>query len=266
MDVDGKQTEKKTGTAPAKTTGKQTGNAPAVQMDDTIGAFFIKHKDQIARAVPKHVTPDRLARISQTAIRMNPKLGLCNFPSLLASVMISAQLGVELNTPLGEAYLIPYGKEAQFQMGYKGLLKLAHNCGQYRQITTNAVDEADEFFYEYGLNPILKHIPADKPSGNIVKYYAVYHLTNGGYDFKVWSHARAEKHGKDYSKSYSNGPWKTNFDQMAQKSVLIDLLRMAPKSIELARATAADNQMFTVNPNDPDLNIDAIETEYQVEE
>ena len=259
MNVDG--TEKLNGKPPAKTQAK-----PPAKMEDTIGAFFVKHKDQIARAVPKHVTPDRLARISQTAIRMNPKLGLCNFQSLLASIMISAQLGVELNTPLGEAYLIPYGKEAQFQMGYKGLLKLAHNCGQYKQITTNAVDEADEFSYAYGLNPDLKHIPADKPSGKIIKYYAIYHLTNGGFDFKVWSHEKAEAHGKAYSKSYSNGPWKTNFDQMAMKSVLIDLLRMAPKSIELAKATASDNQMFTVNPNDPELHIDAIETEYQVEE
>lgn len=263
MDVNGNETHgnPKKGTAPAKTEGK-----PPAKHEDTIGALIAQLKPQIEKALPKHVTPDRIARVALTAVRMNPKLGLCNSTSLLASIMVSAQLGLEINSPLGEAYLIPYKTEAQFQMGYKGLLKLAHNCGQYKQITTNAVDEADEFSYAYGLNPDLKHIPADKPSGSIVKYYAVYHLTNGGFDFKVWSHEKAEAHGKQYSKSYSNGPWKTNFDQMAMKSVLIDLLRMAPKSIELAHATASDNQMFTVNPNDPELNIDALQTDYEVEE
>ena len=262
MNVDGSE-EKKAAPAKAK---------PPVKHEDSIGALIEKLKPQIAKALPKHVTPDRIARVALTAVRVNPKLGMCNATSLLGSIMVSAQLGLEINSPLGEAYLIPYldkkrnTTEAQFQIGYKGLLKLAHNCGQYKQITTNAVDEADEFSYAYGLVPELKHIPADKPTGNIVKYYAVYHLTNGGFDFKVWSHNKAEAHGKQYSKSYSNGPWKTNFDQMAMKSVLIDLLRMAPKSIELARATVSDNQMFTVNPNDPDLNLDVVETDYEVGE
>lgn len=256
MNVSG---EEKKETAPAKT-------KPPVKHEDTIGNLINKLKPQLQKALPKHVTAERLARVALTAVRVNPKLGLCNQASLLGAIMTSASLGLEPNTPLGEAYLIPYKAEAQFQLGYKGLLKLAHNSGQYKQITANAVDEADEFSYSYGLNPDLKHIPADKPSGNIVRYYAVYHLVNGGFDFKVWSRDKAEAHGKQYSKSYSSGPWKTNFDQMAMKSVLIELLKMAPKSIELSNAVASDNMTFNVNQNDPDLNIDTVQTDFEVED
>ena len=253
MNVNGEKEEKK------EVAKKQ----PAKQ--DSIGALIEKLKPQLAKALPKHVTPDRLARVALTAIRNNPKLQQADPMSLMGAIMTSASLGVELNTPLGEAYLIPYKREAQFQLGYKGVLKLAHNSGQYKQITAHAVDEADEFSYRYGLHPDLQHLPSDDPTGNIVKYYAVYHLVNGGFDFKVWSYKKAEAHGKKYSKSFNSGPWQTNFDQMAMKSVLLELLKTAPKSIELSGAMASDNQSFTVNPEDPDLNIDSIQTDFEVE-
>lgn len=93
----------------------------------------------------------------------------------------------------------------------------------------------------------------------------MYHLVNGGFDFKVWSRKKAEAHGKRYSKSYSSGPWQTNFDQMAMKSVLIEVLKTAPKSVEIATALTSDNTAHTINPNDPELNLDAVEIDYEVE-
>lgn len=228
-----------------------------------------KLKPQMERALPKHVTAERMARMALTAVRSNIKLQQAEAVSLLGSIMTAAQLGLEPNTPLGQCYIIPYnnkGKmQAQFQMGYKGLVELAYRSGQYRQISAEKVDAADNFSYSYGLNPNLHHVPAAKFSGTVVYYYAVYHLANGGHAFKVWSKEQAEAHGKRYSKSYTNGPWQTNFDQMAMKSVLIDLLRIAPKSVELATAISRENMTVNVNPNDPDLNID-LEGEFEVQE
>lgn len=238
--------------------------APAKQ--DTVGALIERMTPQLEKALPKHVTPDRMARVALTAIRQNSKLQAADPMSLIASVMVAAQLGLEPNTPLGQCYIIPYKDQASFQIGYKGILDLAHRSGQYKRIDAYAVDEADEFSYRYGLTPDLTHIPARTPSGRTVYYYAVYELTNGGQGFRVWSREQVEAHAKKYSQAYRAGkqdsPWYTAFDQMAKKTVLIDLLRYSPKSIEvqgmsLPDAVAYDGATLKMRPDDPDLNIQA---------
>jgi recombination protein RecT len=256
----------------AATTPQSTPNAPAKAASkapvDSIGSMIEKLKPQLAKALPQHVTPERLARVALTAVRNNPRLAQCESISLLGSIMTAAQLGLEPNTPLGECYLIPYKNgqsgqyQAQFQMGYKGLLSLAHRSGMYRSISAYEVDKADEFRYNYGLYPQLHHVPADMPSAETTHYYSVYKLANGGEDFKVWSRAQVEAHAKQYSQSYKAGkkdsPWFTAFDSMAKKTVLIDLLRYAPKSVEIATAVAADHTIRNVTPDHPELEIDSV--------
>ena len=236
-------------------------NAPAVRKPDTIQTLIKTMEPELARALPKHVTADRMARVALTAIRTSPRLQQADATSLLAAVMISAQLGLEPNTPLGQCYIIPYGNQASFQIGYKGILELAHRSGQFKRISAYSVDEADLFEYSYGLDPHLTHVPAREPSGNSVFYYAVYELSNGGRDFKVWSREQVDAHAKQYSQAYKNGkkdsPWFTAFDSMAKKTVLIDLLRYAPKSIEITQAVSFDNAQVKVRPEDPELEIHA---------
>ena len=94
--------------------------------------------------------------------------------------MQAAQLGVEPNTPIGQAYLIPYGNQVQFQLGYKGLIDLAYRSGEVQSIQAHEVHENDTFEYELGLNPKLKHVPAMKDRGPVILYYAVIKLKNGG--------------------------------------------------------------------------------------
>ena len=221
----------------------------------TIAQKIEELKPQLAKALPKHVTTERLIRVALTAIRNEPRLEAADQLSLMGAIMVAAQLGLEPNTPLGHAYLIPYGRQVQFQVGYKGLLDLAHRSGQYRQITAHAVDEADQFSYQYGLFSDLSHVPADTPTGRTVKYYAVYHLTNGGHDFKVWSRERVQAHAEKYSKATGKGPWVTDFDAMAQKTVLIDLLKTAPKSIEIAQATNTDNRSPKFSPRSEAIDL-----------
>ena len=84
---------------------------------------------------------------------------------------IAAQLGVEPNTALGQAYLIPYGNQCQFQLGYKGMLDLAYRTGEVRSITAEVVREGDVFEYELGLNPKLRHVPAQSGRGKAIYYY-----------------------------------------------------------------------------------------------
>lgn len=235
---------------------------------DSIASMITRLKPQLEKALPKHVTTDRLARVALTAIRNNAKLQQCDAMTLMGGIMTAGQLGLELNTPLGHAYLIPYqnkGKmEAQFQMGYQGIIDLAYRSREYKVINAFAVDEADKFDYTYGLEPTLNHVPAKKPTGNKVYYYAVFKLVNGGTDFRVWSKEQVMHHAEHYSKSWDKSKkefrygsaWKDSFDSMAKKTVLIDLMKYAPKSIELGEAVNSDNMTLRIHEEDPDLTID----------
>lgn len=212
-------------------------------------------RPQIAKALPTVITPERFTRIAMTAVSSNPKLAQCTAQSFCGALMNAAQLGLEPNTPLGQAYLIPYWSnksksyEAQFQLGYKGLIDLAHRSGEFKNITAHEVCQNDEFEYEYGLEPKLHHKPALQGRGPVIAYYAVYTLVNGGYEFVVMSREDVEKHAKTYSKSYNYGPWKDNFDEMAKKTAIKKLLKYAPISTEFVRQTTTDESTINAVKN-----------------
>lgn len=234
----------------------------------TIAQWIEAMKPEIEKALPNVITVERFSRITLTAVRVNPKLGNCKPVSLIAAIMQSAQLGLEPNTPLGQAYIIPYGNEAQFQIGYKGLIDLAHRSGEFKSIYAHEVYENDEFDYEYGLHQNLKHKPAQKDRGEVIGYYAVYHLQNGGYGFIYMSKEDIEKHAKKYSQNYNSkySPWKTNFDEMAKKTVLKKLLKYAPIKVEFVRQITQDETIKTeISDNMADVPPENIfEAEYEV--
>lgn len=206
-------------------------------------------KKQIAAALPKHITPDRMARIMMTTIRTNPKLAFCSEASLLGAILQAAQLGLEPNTPLGECFLIPYGNECTFQLGYKGILKVAYNSNQYKKIFAEEVYPTDKFRHTKGLYPILEHEDVYPRKGEPSFYYGAYHTINGGDHFVVWERNEVIAHGKKYSQSYNKAgsPWQKNFDAMAKKTTIIDVLRYGPKSIELQQAISMDNANIKID-------------------
>ena len=203
----------------------------------------------IKAALPSVLTPERFSRIVTTALSSNPKLQQCTPNSFLGAMMQAAQLGVEPNTPLGQAYLIPYmnhGKlECQFQLGYKGLIDLAYRSGEISTIQAQIVYEKDEFEYSFGLEPTLKHVPAKRDRGDATHVYAVYRKKDGGYGYEVMSMDDVRQHAQKYSKSYSNGPWKANFEEMAKKTVLKKLLKLAPLRSDFQRDLTADESIKT---------------------
>jgi len=252
------QTELKNKLAEKAKTPAKTGN--------TVFDLIRKMEPEIKRALPKQISPERFARIAMTAVRNTPKLQACEPISFIAALMQSAQLGLEPNTPLGQAYLIPYGKEVQFQLGYQGMLTLAYRTGEYQSIYAMPVYANDEFEYEYGLNEKLVHKPAPDPEGEPIYYYAVYKLKNGGHGFVVMSRQQIERHRDKYSPSAKQGkfsPWNTDFDSMAKKTVLKQLLKYAPKSVEFATQIAQDETIKTEIAEDM-TEVQGIEVEYEV--
>lgn len=213
-------------------------------------ALLEKMQPEIQKALPETMRSERMIRLALTAFKGDSKLKQADPFTFISAVMQSAQLGLEPNTTMGEAYIIPryngqLGKmEATFQIGYMGILSLAHRTGRYKAIYSEEVYGNDRFDYEKGLHPKMVHVPADLPKGEPVYYYAVYHLDNGGYDFKVWSAAKVRLHAQRYSEAFKKGgnsPWKFNFDSMAKKTVLLDLMKYAPKSIEFSQQLSLDN-------------------------
>lgn len=217
-------------------------NAPAVRKAQpmTMQDWIRKSEKQIAKALPSAITPERFARMAMTAVTMNPDLGQCTPESFIGAMLQAASLGLEPNTSLGQAYLIPYNnrngqKEAQFQIGYRGLIELAHRSGDFQSIEAHVVYANDDFEYEFGLEPKLKHKPAMADRGEIVWVYAVYKLKSGGYGFEVMSKADIDAHRRKYSKARTS-PWDSAWEGMAKKTVIKQVLKYAPLKSEFVRA------------------------------
>ncbi len=226
--------------------------------------LLTKMGGQIQKALPSMVSSERFQRVALTAFSNNTKLQQCDPMSFIAAMMQSAQLGLEPNTPLGQAYLIPYGKQVQFQIGYKGLLELAQRSGKIKTLYAHEVRENDTFDIDYGLNQTLIHKPLLKGDrGEVIGYYAVYHLDAGGNSFIFMTKDEVLEHAKRFSKTYNSGPWQTDFDAMAKKTVIKQLLKYAPLSIELQKATSMDETVKTEISDDMSLVKDeGIEAEF----
>lgn len=206
-------------------------------------------KPAIQAALPSVMTPERFSRITLSALSANPKLKECSPQSFLGAMMTAAQLGLEPNTPLGQAYLIPFRNhgrmECQFQLGYKGLIDLTYRSGEVSIIQAHTVYENDDFQYELGLDPTLRHVPAKSNRGKPIAYYAIFKTKTGGYGFQVMSMEDVKAHAQQYSKSYGNGPWQTNFDEMAKKTVLKKVLKYAPLKSDFVREISQDSTIKT---------------------
>lgn len=223
-----------------------------------MGDLLKRMHTQIEKALPSVITPERFTRIALTAYSRNEKLQECTAESFLGSMMQAAQLGVEPNTPLGQAYLIPYRNkgvmEVQFQLGYRGMIDLAYRSGEVQNIQAHEVYENDTFEYELGLNPKLRHVPALKDRGEVILYYAVFKLTNGGVGFEVMSKEDVEAFAKKKSKTYGTGPWQSDFDAMAKKTLVKRLLKFAPLKSDFVRAVTADETIKSgISENMADL-------------
>lgn len=238
----------------------------------TLQDYIRKMESGIAKALPTVITPERFTRMVLSAVSSNKKLGECTPASFLGAMMQAAQLGLEPNTPLGQAYLIPYDvkgtMKCQFQLGYKGLIDLAYRSGDVSIIQAHTVYANDTFSYQLGLEPELVHKPAMENRGDPIAFYAVFRTKNGGYGFEVMSIADVRNHAQKYSKSYKNGPWQTNFEEMAKKTVLKRALKYAPLKSEFVRAVAADGSIKTeLAPDMTDIPDECyIDAEYVVDD
>ena len=238
---------RRNGTGPMQRQQSAGRPAPANGQIATIDDLLKKHGPEIALALPQHVTPERLLRIALSEVRRNPRLAQCNAASLLGAIFTCAQLGLEPGGALGHCYLIPYGSECQFQIGYKGMIDLARRSGQILSLSARAVYENDHFEFCYGLHEDLIHRPAVGVRGELTYAYAVANLKDGGVQFEVMDRVELEdvrdgSQGYQTARKYnkSDTPWISSFDEMCRKTVIRRLFKYLPVSVEVAKAANLD--------------------------
>lgn len=154
------------------------------------------------------------------------------------------------------------------------MIDLAYRSGEVELVQAQIVYENDKFECQYGLEPKLVHIPADKERGNAIKVYAMFKTKSGGYGFEVMSIDDVKKHAKKYSQSFSSSysPWTTNFEEMAKKTVLKRVLKYAPMKSDFVRGIVQDEtikseiseDMYSV-PNEVVIDSEYQEVEHQEE-
>lgn len=210
----------------------------------TIAGLLEQMKGEIARCLPAHITPDRMARIAMTELRKSPRLAECDPMSFIAAIMQASQLGLEPGI-MGSCYLIPFfnsklGKfECTFMPGYRGFLDLARRSGQIKSLVARAVYENDVFEYEYGLEERVTHKPAMDERGELKAVYAVALLKDGGHQFEVMSKREIEA-VRLKSQGKNAGPWTDYYDEMARKTVVRKLFKWLPCSVEMQKAVSLD--------------------------
>jgi recombination protein RecT len=263
----------------AQTAGQQIAEKPKTPQQ-VVGDYLKKMMPAMQDILPKHLDAERMQRLALNVIRTNPLLLQCNVPSLMGAVMESAKLGLEPGL-LGQAYILPYKNykaskaagqdvyEAQFIIGYKGMIDLVRRSGQVSTIEAREVHKNDHFEFEYGLNDKLVHRPAMDDEGEVIAYYAVAKMKDGGYNFIVMSKTKVEKHRDTFSKSKNfkgeiYGPWKDHFDAMAKKTVLKELIKYLPISVEHLLKGDEKNGVEMYNEVADDSNI--IEVDYETGE
>lgn len=198
----------------------------------------------------------------------NPQLRKAEPMSIIGAAMVAATMQLQVIPTLGQCYIIPYGNKAQFQIGYLGLLQLCQRSGQFKKILAAPVHEGeyvsgDEFDEDYVFDK------KQKKSDKVIGYMAKFELLNGFTKVAYWDVDKVKAHATKFSQSFRSGfnsPWKSDFDAMAQKTVLKSILKFAPKSIEMQNAITFDQAVVNTNTattaDVQDLDIDAFVPEY----
>lgn len=217
-------------------------------------AYFLNAKRaEIAKMLPQKMNAERLLKVAQIAATTTPGLADCDVPSLVGAIGQCAQMGLEPNTVLGHAYLVPFNtkrkdangnerwvKSVQVIIGYKGLIDLARRSGQIVSIAAHEVCEKDQFELVYGLDEKLNHTPAMGDRGEIIGFYAVAKLKDGGYCFEFMDVAQITAIMLATQSKGKYGPWKDNFVEMGRKTVIRRLAKYLPLSVEFQTASALD--------------------------
>ena len=245
---------KQTENAMAKTIKPKTPGTFDGLKSDGVQSILNQMLPAIRKALPKHITPERMLQMATVYIVQNPQIAKCSQSSIVGAIMQCSILGFKPVSALGQVYFVPYGKHVQFQIGYRGHIDLARRSGQLIDIYAEVVREGDLFEQKKGLHRDLIHEPGDDPDAPITHAYAVAKYKDGGYNFIVLNKKEIEKlrMRNAMQGAAPKGAWLTDYDAMAKAKAIKQLERYMPKSEEYEKAVLADEAVLDVNKFNPD--------------
>jgi len=210
----------------------------------SVRELFESRKTAIAEILPKHLSPDRLIKVALGAIAKTPKLQQCTAASVFNCLVTSAELGLEPGGALGHAYLVPYGTNAQLIIGYRGFVELGRRSGRLSQIEAHIIYEKEKYTIKRGLTPEFAHEPMfGGDRGKPIIVYCIARLADGGVHIEAMSVEDVEKI-RARSRSKDHGPWVTDWEEMAKKTVVRRAFKYLPMSSEIAKAIEVDDEDF----------------------
>ncbi len=182
-------------------------------------------------------------------------LAACDPKLVVKEALKAAGLDLPVNKNLGFAYVIPYKGIPAFQLGYRGYIQLAIRTGQYRHLNAGIVYEGEEIIENRIKGKI--EISGKKTSDKAIGYFAYMELLNGFNKAVAWSKENVQAHAKRFSKSFNSGssPWKTDFDAMALKTMILQLKTYFPMTIEMSEALSNDHSDVKAFDSDTQMEI-----------
>ena len=208
--------------APGQSNGKPTTALVMSAADKrrNIEALLVKARPSWAALLPSHTKPDVMLRSVMAAVSKTPALLACEPATIVMSVAQACALGLPPNTPLGLSYLVPYKDTCQLIPGYRGLIRLAIQSGEVQSIEARVVYSNDACEIHMGTDPRIDHSTGlDADRGEMVGVYSVAKLKTGGTTFEWMSIGEIEAIRKR-SKAADDGPWRTDYPEMARKTVV----------------------------------------------
>lgn len=210
-------------------------------------------RQSFAALVPRTMTPERLMKVASSTVSRSPQLAQCDAMSLLKSLAVAAELGLDPSGTLGQGYLVPFrnnktGKmEAQFIPGYRGLVSLARRSGELVGLHAECVYRDDKFRVVKGLHPTIEHEPnydGAMEDNDVIGAYAVAQFRDGSTQFEFMPRREIDK-TRNASRAGNSGPWVTWFSEMAKKTVVRRLCKYLPLQVEepLARAVELESRI-----------------------
>lgn len=214
-----------------------------------IAQFKQELNTQTIRAQLRNSLKDKAGAFMSSMIDLyssDTTLQSCDPREVALEAVKAAALDLPLVKSLGYAYVVPYKNKPTFVIGYKGLIQLAMRTGQYKTINADAVYEGELRGFDKLSG--IPDISGKRISDTVVGYFAYFRLLNGHEHVYYMSKPDMEAYAERYSPSYSSkySPWKTDFDKMAMKTVLRQLIsKWGPTSTEMQTVEKYDDRGTT---------------------
>jgi len=250
--IDPSRLPEETTTKPTAITAQPPENARAAVISQLFNTQRVQ--ETLAKVLPKHLTPEKILTMYLIAASRQPKLYECTGASILKAAVAAAELGLDFSGKLGEGWLVPFHNknigayECTFIPGYQGLVKLVRNSGEVVQVRARLVHERDMFEVSYGLDETITHVLSrEAEAGDVTHVYAVAVFKDGSHQFEVMTIQEVEA-VRARSRAATSGPWVTDWGEMAKKTVVRRMFKYLPRSPELEKFIAVDNEGYDLRP------------------